>query len=469
MSIPLPTPGYASATLPPKQGGLPIEVTVIARLDDGAGDRLIADAATRQRAHARFVDALDESSARIGDIDLANGDASSLYTFAVGANGHPFHRHAGHRVFTAVAGSGGVRLCFSTATDMQLAADPAAFLGNLHRVDIPPDCLFTVRFGGGTWHRFTPLRAAADHPALFAISCHTNELGGALAPEVMHAVRAGEASIPALTELLPASVQAALDAAPGIDSAPSAIRLTLDRLPPARLGRVRTGAAVPADSLLRERWVGTHQHEDGVELVATPPAPHSRSASRALAALLAGFLAQRPRGVSRLMALRNGLVRPLGLRTSPLGCPVSSLLAAHSQQVFAGRFPVLVQRVDDADRCAEVILGADDRHVQFRSCVGVEYLADGRLRCTIATRVRTRNLFGRLYMAIVDPIHRRYIAPALLHHAAAHASRGGWTLDATPSTAENGESAVGIGASMAACRTNRPAAVSIRASANARG
>jgi hypothetical protein len=46
-----------------------------------------------------------------------------------------------------------------------------------------------------------------------------------------------------------------------------------------------------------------------------------------LVALLEGFLDNRPSFVSRLMVLRNALVRPLGLRTSPLGCPVSSLLA----------------------------------------------------------------------------------------------------------------------------------------------
>jgi len=33
--------------------------------------------------------------------------------------------------------------------------------------------LFSVRFGGGTWHRFLP--AKPGYPALFALSCHTDE------------------------------------------------------------------------------------------------------------------------------------------------------------------------------------------------------------------------------------------------------------------------------------------------------
>jgi len=37
-----------------------------------------------------------------------------------------------------------------------------------------------------------------------------------------------------------------------------------------------------------------------------------------------------------LMGLRNLLVAPLRLRTSPLGCPASSLLSANPDQLFAG-------------------------------------------------------------------------------------------------------------------------------------
>src|SRR5690349_8315112 len=93
---------FPSVRLPSHSGGLPVEVSLIAQLGIGAGDHMIESVSARQRAHAAFVDALDEPSARIGGVDLAKGDATSLYTFAVGAGGHPFHRHAGHRVFTAV-------------------------------------------------------------------------------------------------------------------------------------------------------------------------------------------------------------------------------------------------------------------------------------------------------------------------------------------------------------------------------
>jgi hypothetical protein len=110
------------------------------------------------------------------------------------------------------------------------------------------------------------------------------------------------------------------------------------------------------------------------------------------------------------------LVEPIGLRTSPLGCPVSSLLGDAPQR-FAGRYPVLGQSVDASDRYAQVVLGADDKHLQFRSCAAVEVLPDGNVRFSLGTRVRNRNLFGTIYMHLIDRTHRGYVAPAMLRMA----------------------------------------------------
>ena len=185
------TGSFPHAAIPSPHGGLPVEINLIAQLGHGVGDQLHAGASALQRTHPAFIDALDEPSTRLGDSDFAKGDASALYTFAVGAKGHPFHRHAGHRVFTAISGSSGAQLRFSMATAGELAEDPAHFTRRLHYVNIAPDCLFTVRFDGATWHQFAPLDAA--HPALFAISCHTNELGGELSETLRRQVLAGAA------------------------------------------------------------------------------------------------------------------------------------------------------------------------------------------------------------------------------------------------------------------------------------
>jgi hypothetical protein len=446
---------FPSVRIASRAGGPPVEVALILQLGHGSGDPLIETAAARQRGHAGFIDALDEPSAKLGATDLANGDATSLYSFIVGAHGHPFHRHAGHRVFTAVSGSGGTQLRFSTAAPDAIARDPDAFVAALQHVNIPPDCLFTVRFGGGVWHQFVPLDPA--HPAMFALSCHTNELGGDLSDELRRRVLDDGGDIPSLTEVIPSSLGPLLDRVAGdasrvptfalsLDAAPESLLAAFCRVTRGTLGRIR-GAwgrwrrprgyfaengggrevrllpEVPTNSLLRTQLDGAHTHEDTFELTLAADDVRNRTASALLAGVLDGFLENRPLGVTRLMALRNALVRPLGLRTSPLGCPVSSLLSPRSEALFADRFPVHGQRIDALDRHAQVILGADDRHLVFRSCVGVELLRDGGAKVTLGTRVRTHNLFGTAYMAVVDRVHRDYIAPALLRLAVDRAVR----------------------------------------------
>lgn len=202
------TRGFPQAFLAGENGGLPVEVTLIARLANGAGDALIHDAAHRQREHAGFVDALDEPSARIGALHDREGDRSTVFTFLVNDEGHPFHRHAGHRMFTAVAGSGGARLLFSAAD----ASDAVVFMQALRQIIIPPDALFTVRFGGGTWHRFMPGRPGAAHPTLFALSCHPDETGGSLSAAQRAAVADNRANLPTLTELLSDALALQVDA-----------------------------------------------------------------------------------------------------------------------------------------------------------------------------------------------------------------------------------------------------------------
>jgi Protein of unknown function (DUF2867) len=442
---------FPSVRIPSSSGGLPVEVVLIAQIGIGAGSALIAHTSALQRGHASFIDALDEPSARIGSADFARGDSTSLYTFTVGAHGHPFHCHAGHRVFTAISGSAGARLRFSTASRAVLEAHPQAFFDALRHVEIPPDCMFTVRFGGDTWHQFVSRDPASGHPALFALSCHTDELGGDLQADQRARVLANEADIPTLTELLPERVAEMLAAGAGTDEVPTvtlslvaettslrgrfcALSRNLSGRIRGALGRRRTPVGFFADSgarsvvelpepppqsLLWREFVDGFDHQDSFSLEVETTGLPTYSASQLLAGLLDGFLENRPTAVSRLMHVRNALVQPLGLRTSPLGCPVSSLLNDCPQR-FAGRFPVLAQSVAADDRCAQVLLGADDKHLRFRSCVGVEVLPNGNARFTLGTRVCNRNLFGHLYMRAIDRTHRGFVAPAMLRMAAGH-------------------------------------------------
>ncbi|MCW4453340.1 DUF2867 domain-containing protein [Flavobacterium sp. MXW15] len=435
---------FPRVSLPSHAGGRPVEVLLIAQLDPGAGDALAAQAGERQRRHPAYRDALDEPSALLSAPDFGHGDPASLFSFAVGPQGHPFHRHAGNRMFTAIAGSSGARLRFSTASPAQVEADPQAFVQALHQVEVPADSLFSVRFGGGTWHQFLPLDER--HPAFFALSCHPDEAGGPLPAELHRQVLAGEATLADLTELLPEPVQALLRSgtAAGVQVPTTVLSFGpghwRQRLR-ARLrrcsGRLRQGCArsstsaanaashprlrpqasrtLPPGSLLHDQLQDRHHYQDTVRLRLDPWQFGHRAPAALLAELLQAFVEQPAATVTGLMRLRNLLVAPLGLRTSRLGCPVSSLLAESPTQRFANRFPVIDQRIEP--QRAQVVLGADDRHLRFRSCVEVRQ--DGEwLEISLSTRVACRNGFGRCYMAVVDPLHHRYIAPAMLATAA---------------------------------------------------
>ncbi|MCC8595246.1 DUF2867 domain-containing protein [Xanthomonas vesicatoria] len=442
--------GFPSVRLESYSGGLPVEVALIAQLGVGAGNPLIDQACRRQRAHPGFHDALDEPSARLAGTDFAQGESTALFSFAVGANGHPFHRHAGHRMFTAITGSSGAQLRFCTASMEQIEQDPQHFLAALRHIDLPADCLFTVRFGG-TWHQFAPLKAQAAHPAFFALSCHSDEAGGELSDAVRARVLSGTADIATLTETLPDTVIAllasaqvralqiptvglSLAAAPGssrfawcgrLRSLSGRLRQAFGRLRQPmgfvalapQLAQVSVHTELKPDSLLT-RHLQRFDHQDSVRLRLQPHQLRQRGAHTLMALLLEGFTQRAPRGVTWLMRLRNALVAPLQLRTSPLGCPVSSLLSEQRDCLFAGRFPVLAQDNAPLDRRVQVLLGADDRHLMFRSSVGVEVLDDGSVELSLETRVACRNRFGRVYMAFVDGVHHRYIAPALLRTAA---------------------------------------------------
>jgi len=381
-----------------------------------------------------------------------------LYTFSVGAKGHPFHRHAGHRIFTAVSGSGGAQLRFSSATSEQIEKDPDNFVKALHFINIPPDCMFTVRFGGETWHQFFPLIENSPHPVFFALSCHTNELGGNLPESLRQQVINNQASIPSLTQLLPKKVADILARNDFDSSKIPTTSLSLDAPAGSALsaaclsyrggmGTVRgawskwlgsTGFAsetggkltvvelesTPDDSLLMNQFGNEKfHHDDTFCLTLNDVSVGNKKASTLLASLLDGFLQNSPTSVSRMMAFRNVLVKPMGLRTSALGCPVSSLLSKQREHLFANRFPVLEQLTNPDDSFSQVILGADDKHLKFRSCIGVKIINSHQVEFTLGTRVQCTNLFGRFYMAVIDRVHRNYVTPTMLRMAVEHATQ----------------------------------------------
>lgn len=110
------------------------------------------------------------------------------------------------------------------------------------------------------------------------------------------------------------------------------------------------------------------------------------------------MLGRSPRWIQALLALRNYLVAPFGLKTPVPGKPA----AAGS----IGVFPVV------SETPSRLVAGFDDSHLDFRVVVDVVAASDGR-RVTATTLVLTHNWLGRTYLAIILPFHRLVVRAML--------------------------------------------------------
>ncbi len=142
-------------------------------------------------------------------------------------------------------------------------------------------------------------------------------------------------------------------------------------------------ATVPAtDALVRQPLPGA-QFADTFRIKTDDDSLTARHAAERM-------FSRQPRWVTTLMALRNLIVKPFGLKTPSHTGPV----AAHA----IGIFPILSETPE------RLIAGFDDSHLDFRVVVDVIAAASGR-EVTATTLVKTHNLLGRTYLALIMPFN----------------------------------------------------------------
>lgn len=105
-----------------------------------------------------------------------------------------------------------------------------------------------------------------------------------------------------------------------------------------------------------------------------------------------------PRWVAALLALRNLLVAPLGLKTSGAG--------DKGRLGMIGMFPVISEAPE------RLVAGFDDSHLDFRVVIDISAAGDGR-QVTATTLVRTHNSLGRTYLTVIMPFHRLVVRTML--------------------------------------------------------
>lgn len=111
-----------------------------------------------------------------------------------------------------------------------------------------------------------------------------------------------------------------------------------------------------------------------------------------------------PAWVDALMAVRNGVVGLFGLKAGRRHATIAG-------QAQIGMFPVLAESPE------QILLGLDDRHLDFRIVVTVGAADATQRQVTLTTIVKTHNTLGRAYLAAILPFHR-LIARRMLDRAA---------------------------------------------------
>jgi hypothetical protein len=133
--------------------------------------------------------------------------------------------------------------------------------------------------------------------------------------------------------------------------------------------------------------------------------------------LLARFIfSQQAPWVSSLMAIRDALVGGFGLKTAKQ----LTSLGAESKTGRVGIFKIY------GISPTEVILGEDDKHLDFRLSVlcSNQSSPGGKRHLTLSTVVHCHNRLGRLYILVIAPFHRLVVQSSLRR-----AARIGWPSD----------------------------------------
>lgn len=130
--------------------------------------------------------------------------------------------------------------------------------------------------------------------------------------------------------------------------------------------------------------------------------------------VLARFIfTHQPAWVGKLMALRDAIVAPFGLKTG-------THLATLAVDAKAGRVGIFKVYSTGEN---EIVVGEDDTHLDFRVsvlCSGTQ--APGASRhLTVSTVVHCHNLLGRTYLLAIAPFHRMVVKASLRR-----AARIGW-------------------------------------------
>ncbi len=120
-------------------------------------------------------------------------------------------------------------------------------------------------------------------------------------------------------------------------------------------------------------------------------------------------LSQTPPWVESLMAARNRVVSMLGLKN--LGAISAVDISKNAQDYCVGeRVGIFILRENSHE---EVIVEDRDKHLDVALSLFIEVESE-RLKVTVTTVVHTHNLWGKIYMFFVGPVHKIIVPRSLV-------------------------------------------------------
>lgn len=119
------------------------------------------------------------------------------------------------------------------------------------------------------------------------------------------------------------------------------------------------------------------------------------------------FSKSKSKWISILMALRDKIVKPFGLKISKKVTNKKSQNFEFEKGKQFGIFKVF----DKTEN--EVILGENDKHLDFRISILLDNQTENKKILTISSIVKFNNWFGKLYFMTIKPFHN-IIVPKML-------------------------------------------------------
>lgn len=121
------------------------------------------------------------------------------------------------------------------------------------------------------------------------------------------------------------------------------------------------------------------------------------------------FVSSGPKWADTLLEIRNKIVKPFGLKTSD-DINEKQKVSDSNRYELGSRHGIfkLLHKTEN-----EIILGEDDKHLNFKVSLLLEPIHGADKRLSVTTAVKFNNMFGKLYFLPVKPFHKLIVRKTL--------------------------------------------------------